>query len=1115
MNLNRLKTKCLTLFCCLFLISTAIQAQSVLKITIKRTNITLREAFTEVERQSKMSINYNQSQLGNRRISLNLNNQSLEKTLQTILKGTGYTYKINKSYILILQDKDAQSKITQTSNIGGRVIDSHGEPIIGATVKIEGTSDIAITNMQGQFSIDAKPTDILIVSYLGYIEKKVKIGAKKRLQITLEEEQQLLDEVIVVGYGTTTRRSAVGAVDQIRSDMIENRPVANVTQALQGASPNLIIQQKSQNPNDNSTNINIRGVSTFNDNSPLIVIDGLVSDQTSLNSLNPMDIDNVSVLKDAGTVAIYGSRSANGVILVTTKKGNRNERPKVRLTAMMGWENANILFEPVQGYQNAILTNMAETNVGNAAKFTPEQIQDLYDHRNEERWQMYEIFQTAPQQNYNISVSGGSEHTTYMVSLGYYNQGSNYVSNQNFGINRYNIRTHLTTEWGRLKIDANLAYIRNNSRSTDGGSLEINASRVPPYYYYKQVDEQGHYLVNDVVGDFSSLGQLNSGGFNKYRGNAINANVQAELSIINGLKLKGVVGADINDNMRYTRHKPVTYYYSDGTQRSVDASGFTTENWNSDSYLINVQALLDFNRTFNDKHKVSALLGITNEAYTYSANEITKKYVDPNLGVSTSETTSTAGNITGATTVDNQTRTNITSVIGRAGYSYADRYYGEFNFRYDGSSKFAKDYRWGFFPSLSLGWRVSEEPFMKSYKDNVGELKLRTSYGILGSQAIEAYDRYTVYTTYSDTYAFNNTSVTGTGFTLGLDDITWEKTHTFNVGIDATLLNNTLTLTFDAYYKRTKDILMTPVVPSVYGTSMPKDNLGEMSNRGWEASINYHLNHGNFHHEFSLNVGDSYNKVEKFVGNEQISSSDEIYRLIRVGIPMNSYYGYECEGIFQSYEEIETHALPSGVSVSPGDLKFKDQNDDGIIDSKDRVILGNAFPRYTFGFNYNLSWRDWDFGMFWQGVGKRDQMLRGELMEPFHDNYSYVIYKHQLDFWTSTNTDAKFPKLSSQGSGSDANNWDQPSDIYLLDCRYARLKNIVLGYTLPKNISKKIGMEKCRLYVNSQNLLTLCKNSFIDPESSEFGSNMNASGANSGRNYPSLRYYGFGIDIEF
>jgi TonB-linked SusC/RagA family outer membrane protein len=1120
MRNRRYSMLCLFLFISMLFCGLTANAQTVTK---QFRNASLKSVLKEVERQTNMSFLYKGDEIGsNKKITAKFEKASLRKVLDTVL-GSDVTYEIQNNIVTIHKSNRPQPQQKLQGNgaagssklVRGTITDANGEPVIGAAVKATGTNEATVTDADGNFQITAPVNGTLEVSYLGFTDQRIRVGGRQSISITMKEDQKQLDEVVVIGYGTTTRRSITGAVDQVKSDMLEDRPVANVTQALQGASPNLIIQRKSYNPNGENNNINIRGISTTNSNSPLIVIDGLVSGDGALNDLNPNDIENISVLKDAGAAAIYGSRSSNGVILVTTKKGHLNEGTKIRLSSSVGWEDPDILFTPVKGYQNATLKNLALTNAGMSPEFTPAEIRDLYDHQSEESWFLPQIFRTALQQSHNLSISGGSQKTTYMVSAGYYNQESNYVGNGDFGIQRYNLRSNITTEIGRFKVQALLAFTRNNSISTTGSSLEIDAERVAPYYYYK-MKENGKYLLNDVLSEFNPLGSLEAGGRNKYRNNDFVANLNAEFKIIDGLKLRGVFGADVGGQHRYTRTHKVPYYY-DSTQDKPSRYAnekFYTDDWNYDSYMINTQLLLDYNKTFGD-HTFTGLFGVTNESYTASGNEIRVDYPNEDLGTSSSDDAVITIGGGSFVTPENSTRTSITSVLGRLGYNYQEKYYAEFNFRYDGSSKFASKNRWGFFPSLSLGWRISSEPWMKQYQERVGDMKVRGSYGVLGNQTIGTYDRYTTYNMYANTYAYNNQTVTGAGFTLGSEDLKWEKTRTLNLGFDATFLKNTLNVSFDYFYKRTVDILMKPVVPSVFGTSQSMDNLGEVSNRGWELSINYRLKTGDFVHNFTGNIGDSFNKLEKFPEKEQITSSDEIYFLKRVGVPLGSYYGYKTDGLFQSYEEIEASAVPVGVTVQPGDVKYVDRNKDGIIDSKDRFILGNAFPRYTFGFTYSVNWKGLDFSLFAQGVGKRDMMVRGELMEPFHSNYSYVIFKHQLDFWTPTNTDAKYPRLTAPGSASSANNWRLASDNYMLNGAYLRLKNITLGYTVPRVWTSKVGIEKLRVYVTGQNLLTFSHNSFIDPESSEFNNRMGSGGANSARNYPTLKYYGFGLDVEF
>lgn len=762
--------------------------------------------------------------------------------------------------------------------------------------------------------------------------------------------------------------------------------------------------------------------------------------------------------------------------------------------------------------------NQANVNVGSAPQFTPADIRDLYNHRGEEEWLYNQIIQNGLQQNYNLNVSGGSEHTTYMVSASYFNQESNFVGN--FGLERYNFRSNLSTEYGRFKLTSLMAYNRRKERTIAGGTGNtiINSSRVPPYYYYKFM-EGDKYLVNDVVGDDNPLALLQEGGYEKKDEDNFIGSLNLDFKIIDGLKATGLVGLDLTQHHRFRRDQKVPLYSSADLENPVLYlhSNTMTEDYNEKRYTLSTQFLLDFNRTFNEVHNVSALLGVSNESYTKQASRIAWEYTDEDLGLpTTDESIQNKDNYNSNNGTD---QTSITSVFGRVGYNYKDKYYGDVSFRYDGSSKFAKDHRWGFFPSFSAGWRLSEESFMEDYKSNIGDLKLRASYGVLGNQNVDNYSYQTVYQMNNNGYVFNNLSVPSTSYTDGNALLTWEKSANFNIGADATFLNGNLYLSVDYFDKKTSNILLTPEVSTIYGGSAAKENAGEMRNRGWEVTINYKLNSGEFHHNFNFNISDSKNKVTDFGGKERIDQNDQLYKIIREGEALGSYYGYKTDGLFQSYEEIANSALPVGASVQPGDVKYVDQNNDGVIDEKDRVVLGNAFPRYTFGFTYNVAWRGFDLNVMLQGVGKRSQYLRGELMEPFHSNYSYCIYEHQLDFWTPTNPDARWPRLVAPGSSSSTNNWGMAgSDIYLLNAAYLRVKNVQLGYTVPKAWTQKFGVDKLRVSINVENPLTFAKNSFIDPESSEFGSDMggiSGIGANSGRNYPTLSYYGFGLDIEF
>lgn len=1009
--------------------------------------------------------------------------------------------------------EQAPAKVTVT----GVVTDAAGLPLLGVTVIVNGTSIGTSTGINGDYNLTCAPNAELKFSYIGYESQSLPVANRTRVDVTLKDDSQKLDDVIVIGYGTTTRKRATGAVDQVKSEALADRSVSSLAQALQGTTPSLVIQQRSSDPNNQELNINIRGIGTMNSNEPLFVIDGMVSNGSEqFQKLNPNDIESVSVLKDAGTAAIYGSRAANGVLLVTTKKGRKNQAPVVSLNAMVGWDVPQTLAKQVSGWQNATLRNMASTNSGKPASFTAEQIRDLRAHQSEDQYWMDQIFETAFQQNYNLSVQGGGENTTYMVSAGYFGQGSNFVG-PDYGTQRYNFRSNIVTEYKRIKFTAQLAYTRTDDKTNTDGNAVANAQRGAPYYYYKMQDpETGHFLINDQIVDFSPLGLLTKGGYNKSDNDYVNANAGLDITIIEGLKLRGALGMDLNAKHRYTRtHRLDFYMFNDpnGDPRPANTD-VKSEDWNEKAWLINSQLMLDFDRSFGDHH-VSALIGGSNESYTRRSSQVGLKFADPDLGIKGDGTIIDPGSFVSP---ENTTRTSLTSVFGRVGYDYKSRYFIDATFRYDGSSKFAEDLRWGFFPSVSLGWRLSEESWMESYRDKAGDLKLRLSYGTLGNQSVGDYQYFTTYDVYANTYGFNNVAVGGAGFKLGTDNLQWEVSHTFNAGIDASFFKNKFNVTVDYFHKNTTDILVRPQTPLMLGTELQNYNAGEMTTQGWEITLNYRLDRKNWHHNFQFNLGDSWNVVDKYEGFENIYQAGEFWRLTREGMPYNAYYGYKSDGLFQTYDEIRSSALPAGKDASqlqPGDVKYIDRNGDGVIDTNDRYYLGNGFPRFTFGFTYNVAWKGIDLSIFLQGVLKRDMMVRGELVEPFHGNYSYAIYQHQLDFWTPTNTDAQYPRLyDPNDSAAQSNNWGMGSDMMRYDGSYLRLKNLAIGYTLPERWTKKAGISKLRIYFNAQNLFTLSNISFLDPECSELDGNMGG-WAVTGRRYPNIRYMGMGVDLTF
>ncbi|RXG13194.1 TonB-linked SusC/RagA family outer membrane protein [Leeuwenhoekiella aestuarii] len=993
----------------------------------------------------------------------------------------------------------------QEITVSGVVSDSNGLPLPGVTVIEKGVNNGVQTDFDGNYSLTlASAESVLVFSYVGMKTIEEVVGARNSIDVSLKDDVAALDEVVVVGYGTQVRSKVAGAVDQVSAQDFEGRSSANVTQSLQGKSPGLVIQQRNSEPGA-GLNINIRGISTLGNNSPLIVIDGIVGGD--LNSLNPSDIESVSVLKDAGSAAIYGSRANNGVVLITTKKGKKGRAMTIQYNGLSGINNPQFFTKPVEGFENAILRNEAAFNSDgvSSAVFSPERIRQLQEDGSEE-WFAEEIVQEALQQNHSLAISGGNENTTYRVSLGYTDEKNIFVGPSK-GLQRYNYRVNLTSEFEKFRIETTLSYAKQKIKdhSFNTSTLMVDAFRTP--LYYTQKDEEGNYLTNDVLGQFNPLGVLEQGGFRHYDNDDLFGSLSLQYAITDKFKIRGVFGGRLYNNSLYARTTRVDF-----VPGGVYGENRNTRDEMRKSLDLNTQFLAEYNNTFADKHDINVLLGVSNENHSDRGIGIFRINTDPDLGTPTSETTIEEGSYNSN---QSSSKNSLNSAFGRASYTFDNRYTAEFSFRYDGSSKFRKDLRWGFFPSASLIYNVTNEDFLQDYKDKWGGVRFRGSYGVLGNQNVGNFQYQTTYFTFQNAYAYNNAAVSGTGFNFANPDLQWERAATLNLAVDLDFFNKSLFVTFDWFNKITSDILVAPAVPGVYGTGLPDFNAGKVKSYGWELSATYRHTGKLFSHTLTANIGDTQNEVLEFQGNEILTGVEELQVILREGVPFRSYVGLKREGIFQSFNEIENSAVPVGLSPVPGDNKYVDLNEDGVIDDDDKFIFGNPFPRYTFGLTYNVEVKGFDLSVFVQGVGKRTMMVRGEQVEPFHFNYGATMYTHQLDYWTPQNTDAYYPRLANNGTQSNTNNFRRGSDMYLYDGAYARLKNLQLGYTIPKTSTEAMGLNKVRFYVSGSNLLTLAKTDWLDPELSEFDSNLNNGGANSARAYPTLIYYGLGLDITF
>jgi len=1092
-------------------VSAATYAQ---KVTLKLKKATIREVFEKIQAQTSYDFLYNAEDLKLAKpVTLNLENTTLKEALDVCFNNQPLIYVIENTTILITKKPVVPIEKAVKKTIRGKVTDTSGMPLPGVTVREGNTQNAVTTDKDGNYNISVADGAVLQFSFVGFALQEIPVGNDLMINVRLKEINTDLNEVVVVGYGTQNRANINGAISTVGAKDIGDKPVLNAFQALQGESPNLIIQQNTLDPGSNVV-VNIRGVGTTGNNDPLLVIDGIVSQSSSsLNTINPNDIASVTILKDAGSAAIYGSRAANGVILVTTKSGKLNQKPTVTYNGSYGLQVPDVLVKKVSASDNAYYKNEALVNSGLPPAYTPEQIQQIAS-EGTGTWDINHLVYNAPQQSQNISVTGGGETNSYFVSAGYQDQMSNFIGNggsgANFGYQKYNLRLNQTSIIGKFKFNAILNYTksRNKTNSVGDNNIIADANRVPANYNWQ--DAQGDYLTNPVASQYNEYGVLEKGGFNQADNDEIFGNLNGTLTIIKGLTLTGVFGGTLDNNGSFYDRKEVDYI-----PEGVYGNDFAVIDGNAKSELFNTQIYANYAKDIKDHH-FNVTLGVSSESYSERGFQLSKSMTDPLLGTSTTGTIIDPVNSTNSIAVS---ANSLLSAYGRANYDYKHRYFLDFVFRVDGSSEFAPGKRTGFFPSVNAGWLITDESFMQQFRNVLSSLKLKASYGVLGNQNVTDYQYQTTYFNYASAYGFNNVPVGGAGTYQSNPNLTWERAATFNLGADFSLFNDKLTGSFNYFNKITSDILQAPSdIPLIYGAGPADANVAKVKDQGWEAEVTYTLRSKKVTQSFSANIANDKNTLLQLTGNAtQEIDNEDVFQLIRkVGQPITEYYGYETNGFYQNQADINNSPKPAGAVVGVGDVKFKDLNGDGVINAQDKTELGNPFPQYTFGFTYRIAYAGFDLTVFIQGVGKRDEFLRGELVEPYQANYGATLYEHQTDFWTPENTDARFPRLAISGSASNTNNWQNGSNLFEFNAAYARLKNVNLGYSLPKSLTKKIGIEKARISLIGQNLATITSLKFVDPETSEFGNNVALnSTSTSGRGYLLPIFYGMGLDLTF
>lgn len=996
------------------------------------------------------------------------------------------------------RNADGISMTNAQQFISGKVIDEAGEPIIGASVHSKDGKYRTVTDPDGNFSIKSdKQNQTLRISYIGYDATEVNAVAGKPVRIVLTENAQL-DEVVVVGYGTMRRSDVTGSISSVKGKELTKNSSANVVQTLAGKVAGVQVVQNSGAPGGD-VSILIRGVGTINDASPLYVIDG-VPVNGGMWYLNPADIETIDVLKDASATAIYGSRGANGVVIVTTRRAQEG-RTEINLDYSFGIQQSAKMFDMMNASQYAALHNEMRSNAGmslNPLFADPESLGAGTD------W-LSPMFRTAPMHKVNLSILGGNARINHATSLGYYAQ-EGIMKNSDF--NRLNLQSNISSQiLKNVKVSANINLSAENRRNQPVSTVIQNSMRMLPHIPIR--DEEGNYTGPtgnaELNGDaLNSIAIINEQNY-RMKGFRMLSNLSAEWEIIDGLTIKTTGGAELG----YEYNNSYLPKYKWGNKEQVNTLQ-TLSSAYEELYLWDNQ--LSYDKKFG-KHKLNAMIGTSYQQYK-------KEWMSATGSGRASEMTTELDNATKATDVGgNSYAWALMSYMGRVHYSYDNRYFLTATFRADGSSKFGANNRFGYFPSFSAAWNISNESFMKR-APWISMLKLRLGYGLTGNQNIDAYafaDKLEVNGAYSfgSQRGFEATQVSLIyPYKLSNPSIKWESVEQYNVGLDMGFLNDRIVANVDFYLKNTNDMLTKKPVPQTSGTSLvssdwPPVNIGKVRNTGVEISLNTKNFVGEFTWETTLNMTFNKNKVLKLGGPEILSGVS----LIREGLPINSFYGFIMGGIYQNLDEVfsgvpmenraqDRESHNSKVNTSPGDIWFVNTDNNDVIDDFDRTVIGNPNPDFIFGFNNQFGYKNFDLSIYFQGTVGND-IWNGVRVAHEGMESTYNQFTSTLNRWNGEGSSNTMPRAIY----ADPNRNNRASTRWLEDGSYLRLKNLTFGYTFTQAGLRKIGVKSLRLYLSFDNLWTLTNYSGLDPEVGLWGLDYGI--------YPTSRTYMFGASVKF
>lgn len=1150
---------------------------AVLSLSLK--NKTIKEALQTIEKQSEFIFFYSNDAVDfAKKVDVSAKGKSLNEVLDILLAGSNTKYKIiDRQVILYLEEAAAEAiaqQIKMQEPIRGTVIDKDNEPLIGVSVFVKGTTTGTVSDLDGNFTIEAGRGDVLVFSHVGFVKQEIKVEKTSGMTVILREDPKLIDEVVVVGYGSQKKVNLTGAVVQVNAKELEDRPVPNMSQLLQGTVPNMHITFGSGRPGA-SGSYNIRGVNSIGSNTrnakPLILIDGI---EGNIDRINPRDVESVSVLKDASASAIYGARASYGVILVTTKSGKTN-KTSVSYGAKYGFgaPTTSTNYE-TRGYYSAAINDLffSAYSGANYTKYTEEDYNELWARRNDKTehpdrpwvvidqrdgkdtyvyyantdWYNYFFDDRRPTWEHSVNINGGSEKVKYFLSGNMFQQkGMFRITPDQY--KTYNFRSKMTAElypWLEVNSNTNFFHseyfypgqggVNNTFNSMTNHALAsfvpVNPDGTPTYLTsmspYQIMDGQSALLVHDAHSNLDKIYEY-SAAFEAVFKILPSLDVRANYSYVH----YNYQTMNRSTNIPYSKYPGEVSYITDG--RGTDQ---LTEKQTNHWYQA-ANAYATYTQQLNADHNLKIMGGANYETkylkdLTMSQKDLlTTELIDFNLA--TGDITLTGG----------QNEYAIVGVFYRLNYDFKGRYLFEASGRYDGTSRFMRGHRFGFFPSASAAWRISEEPFFQPLSNAISNLKIRLSYGSLGNQQTGYYDYIqTIDTKDLLKYSFGDGQKAGVAkvSSPNASDLTWETASTGNLGLDVGVSGQRLTFSGDVYVRNTRNMLMRGKdLPSVYGAKEPDQNAADLKTKGWEVSLAwkdiFSLAGKPFNYSFSVGVGDNTSKVTKYDNpTKELGSYYE-------GQQLGDIWGYIVDGYFKSDEEARNYGVDqSSVNniinssakdpgVHAGDLKFVDLDGDNEISAGantadkpgDRRIIGNSLPRYTYGFNAGASWNGIDLSLFLQGVGRQHWYPGTNAIGfwgPYARPYTTFIPDDFLSkVWSEDNPDAYFPRprgyiaLNSKNRSLGVYN-----DRYLQDLAYCRLKNLTVGYTLPARWMSKIGLDRCRIYFSGENILTFSKidTDYIDPEQAS-ASNSITTSTSTAKIYPWSKTYSFGIDITF